>query len=81
MRKTISILWQVWKRFAHRVARIQTAILVTIFYFLVLTPIGLVAHLFGWDPLCRRAFSSDAVTNWKPVSQPEPDSESLRHQS
>jgi len=39
MRKT---LWQRWKRLAHRAAEIQAIVILTVVYWIVVTPIGLV---------------------------------------
>ena len=38
-------------------------ILLTAFYFLLLTPLGLIFRLLGRDPLCRR-FDPDAKSYW-----------------
>jgi hypothetical protein len=35
-------LWQRWKRFAHRAAEIQSIVLLTVLYWVVVVPIGLV---------------------------------------
>jgi hypothetical protein len=70
-----------WKKFARRVGRIQTIILVTLFYFLILAPIGALFRLFGWDPLLTRAVNSKNMSNWKEVTDKSPDFESLKRQS
>lgn len=41
---------------------ISHAVLAAVYY-LVLTPIGLILRLIGWDPLCRR-FDRDAKSYW-----------------
>jgi hypothetical protein len=41
---------------------VSHVVLASLFY-LVLTPMGLVMRLTGWDPLCRR-FDRDAETYW-----------------
>lgn len=38
-------------------------ILLAVFYFLLLTPLGLLFRLFGRDPLCRK-FDPDADSYW-----------------
>ena len=40
-------LWSRWKAFAHRAARVQSNIILTILYFLVLLPLALVRRLFA----------------------------------
>jgi hypothetical protein len=42
-----------------------SVLLMAAFYFLVLTPVGLVFKLFGRDPLDRR-FKPDTTTYWTP---------------
>jgi hypothetical protein len=46
-------------------------ILLTAFYFLLLTPLGLIFRLLGRDLLCRR-FDPDAKSYW--LARQEPDS-------
>ena len=46
-------------------------ILLTAFYFLLLTPLGFIFRLLGRDPLCRR-FEPDAKSYW--LARQEPDS-------
>ncbi len=74
-------LWNGWKRFAHKVARVQTIILITIFYFLILVPLGALFRLFGWDPLEARGFNSKKPSNWKKIAAATPDLESFKRQS
>ena len=42
MKKFLQFLWKGWLRFAHVVGRVNTVILLTVFYFVVLLPFGLV---------------------------------------
>jgi len=81
MKKLLSDIWAGWKRIAHVIGRFQTRVLITIFYFLIISPAGLLGRLFGWDPLDTRASKRRGATNWKPVVPEEPDIESLRRQS
>jgi hypothetical protein len=43
-----------WMAFAERLSRITTPILMSVIFFLVLTPVGLIARLAGHQPLTRR---------------------------
>ena len=43
-------LWTRWKAFAHRAARFQSNVILTILYFVVLLPLALVRRLFA-NPL------------------------------
>ncbi|HYT75803.1 MAG TPA: hypothetical protein VEL79_13695 [Vicinamibacterales bacterium] len=38
-------LWQRWKRFAHRAAEIQSFVVLTLLYWIVVVPIGLIRRL------------------------------------
>lgn len=44
--------WEAWKRFGKKVGDLQARVLLTIFYFLILAPFGLVMR--GADPLGLR---------------------------
>ncbi len=56
-------LWKGWKAFAHALGRVQTVILLTLFYVLILTPTGLLLRLFGKRPLAYTA-AADAKSFW-----------------
>jgi len=81
MKTLFKKIWESWKRFAHRVGRAQTVILITIFYFLIMVPLGALFKLLGWDPLKEKSFNLRATSNWKEVVNKSPDIESLRRQS
>lgn len=81
MTDVLQQLWAGWKRVAHRLGRIQTAILMTIVYFLVISPWGFLMRLTGWDPLQTAGKYRRQNTNWRPVTDPEPDRESLQRLS
>ncbi|HEX2897654.1 MAG TPA: hypothetical protein VHP63_06360 [candidate division Zixibacteria bacterium] len=74
-------LWNGWKKVAHKIALVQTKILVSLFYFLILVPLGALFRIFGWDPLDSRGFYSSKLTNWKEVTSKEHTFESLKRQS
>ena len=81
MKKVLSRIWAAWKRGAHAVGRFQTRVIITLFYCLILSPMGVLMRLFGWDPLETRKSKAQRGSNWKPVGDGEPDIESLRRQS
>lgn len=64
-----------------KIGRFQTALLLTVFYFLVVAPMGAVLRLCGWDPLQSGLRHRRKGTNWKPVKDSRPDLASLRRQS
>src|SRR2546423_7796012 len=56
-----------WMALAEVLSFISTRIILAFVYFVILTPIGVVKRLFGWDPLNRRAARSD--TYWRPYAE------------
>src|SRR6266576_4123854 len=47
-----------WMALAEVLSFISTRIILAFVYFAIMTPIGVVKRLFGWDPLNRRAAGS-----------------------
>ena len=56
-----------WMALAEALAFVSTRIILAVVFFGIVTPIGLVKRLFGWDPLSRRAAPADSY--WKPYSE------------
>ncbi len=54
-----------WMGLAHLISKVTTPIFMGIVYFLVITPIGFVMRLFGWNPL-RHGSGTSA---WVPHSK------------
>lgn len=52
MHPSLGTLWQGWKRVARRIGEFQTRLFLTLFYFLFLAPLTLVAR--AGDPLGLR---------------------------
>jgi Saxitoxin biosynthesis operon protein SxtJ len=61
---TLRVANRVWMRIAHVLGWINSRVLLTAFFFLVLTPAGVIMRLFGRSPLQARA----ASTNWSAYS-------------
>jgi hypothetical protein len=61
-----------WMTFALVLGSIMTRILLTIFFFVVLTPFGLLFRVIGRDALTRRP-DRKAATYWLPKEYPIPD--------
>lgn len=55
---------QFWMKLAEGMGYVSSRIILAIVFFLVLTPIGVVKRALGWDPLHRRAPSSESF--WLP---------------
>jgi len=81
MKKFALRIWNGWKRIALKIARFQTALLLTLFYFLMLAPIGSVFRLFGWDPLQTGRRHRRKNSNFSDIIDCEPDLPSLKRQS
>ena len=60
-----------WMALAEVLSFISTRIILAFVYFAILTPIGVVKRLFGWDPLNRRSARGD--TYWRPYSERQRD--------
>lgn len=81
MREFFKRLWQGWKRIAHKIGRFQTLVILTIVYFIIISPFGLIGRMFGWDPLDGRGYKKNKPTSFRPVADNEPDLESLKRHS
>jgi len=60
-----------WMALAEVLSWISTRIILAFVYFVVITPIGVVKRFFGWDPLHRRAATSESY--WRPYSERQRD--------
>ncbi len=56
-------IYLVWLKIAHFIGWVNTQIILTLLYYLVFTPMGVVMRLFGRDPLQRKLKS--AGTYWE----------------
>jgi hypothetical protein len=68
-----ALVWpnRVWMALAEVLSFISTRLILAVVYFLVLTPIGVIKRLSGWDPLHRRAAASESY--WRPYSERQRD--------
>jgi hypothetical protein len=60
-----------WMLLAEGLSFLTTRIILGLVFFLVVTPIGVVKRLSGWDPLSRRCGGS--ASYWKPYSERQRD--------
>ena len=56
-----------WMLLAEGLSFVTTRIILGVVFFLVVTPIGVVKRLMGWDPLSRRA--ARGASYWRPYSE------------
>lgn len=57
---------KIWMKFAEKLSVVMTYVIVTLTFFLVLTPIGLILRLFGKQFL-PLGFEPDKSTYWEPA--------------
>ena len=60
-----------WMLLAEGLSFVMTRIILGLVFFLIITPIGVVKRLSGWDPLSRRGARS--ASYWKPYSERQRD--------
>lgn len=60
-----------WMLLAEGLSFVTTRIILGLVFFLLITPIGVVKRLSGWDPLSRRGARS--ASYWKPYSERQRD--------
>jgi hypothetical protein len=63
------LVWpnRAWMLLAEGLSFVTTRLILGLVFFLVVTPIGVVKRLTGWDPLGRRGAKS--ASYWKPYSE------------
>lgn len=62
MKKVLSLIWRGWKKFAHGLGIVNTKILLSVAYFIIIAIGALFSRLFGADLLDRRMKPKD--TYW-----------------
>jgi hypothetical protein len=64
--------FRAWMKFAEILGRVTTRVILTVFFYALLTPYGLVARLFRTDPL-DLSWKHRKPSYWieKPVAAPE----------
>jgi len=67
------LVWpnKLWMLLAEGLSFVTTRIILGLVFFLVVTPIGVVKRLTGWDPLSRR--SPRGETYWQPYPERQRD--------
>ena len=68
-----ALVWpnKAWMALAEGLSFVTTRIILAFVFFVIVTPIGFIKRLFGWDPLHRRADASDSY--WLPYSERQKD--------
>ena len=67
------LVWpnRVWMLLAEGLSFVTTRIILAVVFFFIVTPIGIVKRLSGWDPLSRRGPRS--ASYWRPYSERQRD--------
>jgi Saxitoxin biosynthesis operon protein SxtJ len=67
------LVWpnKAWMGLAEVLSFISTRIILAVVFFGIVTPIGVVKRLFGWDPLHRRGPAKESY--WQPYSERQRD--------
>ncbi|HKP36112.1 MAG TPA: SxtJ family membrane protein [Pyrinomonadaceae bacterium] len=68
-----ALVWpnKAWMALAEVLAFISTRIILGFVFFGLVTPIGFIKRLLGWDPLYRRAGARESY--WRPYSERQRD--------
>ena len=78
MKTFFSLLWRGWKKFAHVMGIVQTRILLTVSYFVILAFASIITKVLGKDLLERRM--QRAATYYHPHEPIQATLESCRRQ-
>ncbi len=74
--KSLGPVYRVWMKIGHVLGLVNTRIILTLVFYGLLTPIGLVMRLLGKDPM-HRQFEPDAET-YRVIRSARPASHMLR---
>jgi len=69
--RALALPYRAWMGLAEVLSKIVTTVILSAVFFLLVTPIGFLKRLTGWDPLGRRAKPRDSY--WEPYSTRQSD--------
>src|SRR5688500_12362393 len=72
--RSLPPVYRAWMAFGTKLGTIVSTVLLTVAYFLVVAPVGLIMRLTGTDPL-DRAVRREAASYWHPHAGPRPPSD------
>jgi len=72
-------VYKAWMKVAHAISWVMTRVILTIVFYLVVTPIGLIGRVFSKEFL-DRSFDRDKETYWIPNPNKEFDKNSCENQ-
>lgn len=76
--RSLQPVFVAWMKFALVLNWVITHLLLTVFYFLILLPMGLCMRLFAKDPLKRRWLPA-SESYWEPAEEQPEELERYRH--
>jgi hypothetical protein len=78
MKQLLTRLWQRWTVYGHYIGDFQSRLLLTLFYFTILVPFGLLARVFS-DPLELDSFRKETA-RWNHRPSQESDLQASQRQ-
>jgi hypothetical protein len=63
LRSALRPVYVGWMKFAFVLGWVNTRLILGVFFYAILTPIGVIMRIFGWDPLTRK-IDRQAPTYW-----------------
>ncbi len=69
--KLLAPVEKIWMKFAEILSVIMTRVILTLTFYLVITPLGLLVRLLGKD-LLQKKFEQEVKTYWVPVDSNGP---------
>lgn len=64
-------IYTLWMKFGHVMGAINTRLILGLFFYVILTPFGLVMRVFGWDPMRRRPARGGSYRVETPAKSPQ----------
>jgi len=77
--RTLKYIYIAWMAVAFTLGFVMSQVILTLFFFLIVTPIGLLARLFRKDFLARK-LEKDAASYWVPCPKESKTAESYYRQ-
>ena len=56
----LKLLYRGWMKLAHVLGWVNTRIILSLVYFLIVTPLALIFKVIGKDPMCRKFDEQDS---------------------
>jgi hypothetical protein len=71
-------IYKYWMKFAHVLGWVMTRVILSVFFYIAITPIGLIMRLTGHDPLQKKAVPKESY--WEPRERRPLDPNQYRKQ-